>query len=575
MKCPACGLYHPAFYERCVACGISFSESSDKDAWPASQDAETDAGHRGLNSSFTRMRFPEHLQADEKNYPAEIRDNAAKQSLSGRLEQIRSLSTKRGTFIALLIVFVFAGATAFFLSRSPDDQRLLAQGKSQLSLGQYAFAVQTLSKVSALKPNDPKVFLALARAYIGVDQLDEAWDCITHAQQLGAGVVSDPALATELANYYKQHGQYEKAIDLLRPLANASVPGKRAELADLDALWGDDCLERGKVDAAKRAWEEVLQLNEGARALEAKARLATIYLKLVDIAYSSEDDAKALDYLNKVNALDENARNYLLAADICERDGKLKEAIDQVQRALKLKTDDQFVKTRLAQLYMLEGKELIQLGKENDGYAYLQQINGLDPGFVFPAAVLKNLVLGVADGKAKIAGDLWNDSNKTISTLTIKVQLYDNAKDLSVWQKEQQLIDEFVVPIAPQQSKSFAFLAPLPHQKLEALSFKVFLDGNYYGAYSLKPGSRLKTKAIENPLPSIVEGDTDKKTVIEAHSKREIRDKEEKTGQNVSQHPKTANEPDEVSKQSKKSDSENEAKESVSPEEKTMKDLEF
>ncbi len=574
MKCPSCGLYHPAFYERCVACGISFAEPANKDTEYDSQEATADISAADQKTSVAKIRFASGIQEKDTapwdNVRSDIQSKFKSGFQSGRLEQIRSISTKRGVFIALLILLVFAGATAFFLSRSPDDQRLLALGKQQLSLGQYAFAVQTLTKVSALRPNDPNVSLALARAYVGVDQLDEAWDCITHAQQLGVGVVADPALASELANYYKQHGQYEKAIDLLRPLANASVPGKKGELADLDALWGDDCIEQGKLDQAKLAWEEVQQLNEGMRATEAKSRLATVYLKLVDAAYANQDDAKALDYLNKVNALEENTRNYLLAADICERDGKLKEAIEQIQKALKLKADDQFIKSRLAQLYLAEGKELIQLGNDTEGYGYLQQVSSLDPAFAFPAAVLKNLALGVVDGKAKIAGELWNASNKTISTLTMKVQLYDNTKGVSLWQKEQRLVDEFVPPITPQQTKSFIFLAPLSNQKPEALVFRVYLDGNFYGEYPVKAGAKMRLKVLQNPLPNIIEGQTNSKPSNEKALSPESHLNLNENNQNNVDH-NQPNEAELAPKQNKKAQNEP----TVSPEEKTMKDLEF
>ncbi len=564
MKCPACGLYHPAFYERCVACGISFSSVPEKDK---NQDVTTDIRQPDPKVSFVRMRL--NQQPEDEDTLAEDPDKPSTKGKVHALERVWSMSNKRGIFIALLILLLFAGATAFFLGRSPDDQRLLALGKRQLSLGQYAFAVQTLSKVSALKPNDPNVFLALARAYIGVDQLNEAWDCITHAQQLGVGVVADPALASELANYYKQHGQYDKAIDLLRPLATAAVPGKRAELADLDALRGDDCIEKGKLDDAKRAWEEVQQLNEGSRFSEAKSRLATIYLKLVDIAYNNQDDAKALDYLNKVNALEENSRNYLLAADICERDGKLKEAIDQVQKALKVKPDDQFVKSRLAQLYLAEGKELIQLGNEGDGYGYIQQAGALDPAFSFPAAIIKNLSISVIDGKAKIAGELWNPNSKDISSLTMKVQLSNDATGQTLWQKEQRIIDDFVQPLPAKQTKPFNFVAPTSNQKSDALSFKVYLDGNYYGDYPLNKGPRahkdknassasIETPNITTSPDKQVNKETNKSSVDEG----------------TLEHRRNSDaEP--VLKKNTKTNNESETKDTVSPEEKTMKDLEF
>jgi len=573
MKCPACGLYHPAFYERCVACGIFLDGSGQDKEKQISQDTTDDLSHVDPRTSLARIRFRGVREQEE----AVAADNIAR--VSAVFEKIKTVSSQRGFFLALLIVVVFAGATAFFLMRSPDDERLLNQGKQQLSLGQYAFAVQTLSKVSALKPNDPHVFLALARAYIGVDQVNEAWDCITHAQQLGVGVVADPALATELANYYKQHGQYEKAIDLLRPLATASVPGKRAELADLDALKGDDCLEQGKFDDARRAWEEVQQLNEGARATEAKSRLATIYLKLVDIAYSHQEDVKALDYLNKVNALEENTRNYLLAADICEHDGKLAEAIDQMQKALKLKADDQILKSRLAQLFMARGKELILGGDSSGGSSYLQQANALDANIGYPSVYLKDLNVGIVGGKGKIAGDLWNPGNTSINSLTIKVQLYNNADGQTLWQKEQRIIDEFVAPLAAQQTKSFAFFASIPSHGQEELAFKVYLDGSRYGSYPLKAGSRLPMMRQEAKLPGETEPWThtkfEKKTGSESLAGKESQFNDGAREEHLSIGSKRSNEAETAAKSYKSTSGESESKESGSPEEKTMKDLEF
>ncbi len=525
----------------------------------------TEAPQVDARNSLARIRFRD-LQHEE-----ESREEANFERRSPAFKTIKLMSNQRSIFVALLILLVFAGATAFFLGRSPDDKRLLDLGKQQLAMGQYAFAVQTLSKATALRSNDPNVYLALARAYIGVDQLTEAWDCITRAQQLGVGVIADPALASELANYYKQHGQLEKAIDLLRPLANAAVPGKKAELADLDAMRGDDCIEQGKLDEAKRLWEEVERLNEGVRSTEAKSRLATIYLKLVDIAYGSGDDAKALDYLNKLNALEENARNYLLAADICEHGGKLNEAINQVQKALKLTADDQSLKNKLAQLYMQRGKEVIQSGDTVSGYAYFQQANSLDQSMGYPVVAIKNLNVEVAAGKAKIVGELWNPNNKNLNSLDMKVQLSDDARGLTVWQKEQKIIDDFVPPLLSQQTKPFNFSAPIPAHGQENIAFKVYLDGVLYGSYPIKAGSKLQLSSSQYQL-SAKEPKASKSSEEKPFKKESINETKH-NGQEISNESKTISEDNTPSKASVRSNSENES--SASAEEKTMKDLEY
>src|ERR1700721_4592881 len=173
MNCPACGLYHPAFYERCISCGKVF-----KPATQSNEEINADTAKVDPRGSLARIRFRD-LQQEEESKEGSTKVNHG----SGAFKTIKSMSNKLGIFIALLICIVFAGATAFFLGRSPDDKRLLDLGKQQLAMGQYAFAVQTLSKVAASNSKDPNVYLALARAYIGVDQLTEAWGCITHAQQ--------------------------------------------------------------------------------------------------------------------------------------------------------------------------------------------------------------------------------------------------------------------------------------------------------------------------------------------------------------------------------------------------------
>src|SRR6185369_1072055 len=152
-------------------------------------------------------------------------------------------------------------------------------------------------------------------------------ECIGQAQQLGQGVVAEPSLASDLANYYRQHGQFEKATELLRPLAQASIGNKKAELADLDAQWGDDLLREGKLDQSLKCWEEVQQLQEGSRTAECQSRLATIYQKLAEKAAADHKDPQALEYLAKLTTMADNPKTYEMAADIYERDGQLENAI--------------------------------------------------------------------------------------------------------------------------------------------------------------------------------------------------------------------------------------------------------
>lgn len=97
-----------------------------------------------------------------------------------------------------------------------------------------------------------------------------------------------------------------------------NVPGKRAELADLAALWGDDELRNGHLEQALRLWEEVKELKEGSRYSESDARLSTIYQKLAEKSSAGKNDKDALNYLSKLNAIADNPRNYEMSAEIYE-----------------------------------------------------------------------------------------------------------------------------------------------------------------------------------------------------------------------------------------------------------------
>ncbi|CAM6000551.1 unnamed protein product [Sphagnum balticum] len=443
--------------------------------------------------------------------PYESRKSTAVPEAQGKYPSRRSTANNGGGFkagiptalgilVAVSVLLVSAGATIFFFTKQPDDQRLFSQAEKELANGQYAFAVKSLNKAIELRPNDAKAYLALARAYVGVDQVDKAWDCISQAQQLGTGVVGEPALASELANYYRQRGQYEKAIDLLRPLAKANVPGKKAELADLDALWGDESLRSGSPELALRCWEEVRDLHEGSRYGEAESRLATVYGKLANVSASKKDDDKALSYLAKLNFIAQNSKNYELAASIYERDDKLDLAIDQIRKALKLSGHDTALERKLVDLLSRRGKELLDSGDSDTGYAYLQQAKQLDPKGTVPNVTLKRLTANVDAGThfPHLTGEVWNPTDTAINALTIKAELFDNSKSEVVWTKESKIVDEFVPPLGSRESRQFDFLASVPTKMNGQTEFRVYLDGSLYKSYLLGKKEDKSLKEDEN-----------------------------------------------------------------------------
>ncbi|MBI2809964.1 MAG: hypothetical protein HYX67_03935 [Candidatus Melainabacteria bacterium] len=526
MKCPGCGLYHPPQYENCVSCGVNLKsqEPNNQDVAgpsvvtterPATRDNESSSrrGRGRGKRDEDRARLEEELEfRDDERAPDANRLSARNRQQEAESETTENefdmserppdsvrrskhvkggyksgASTSAGILLAITVLLVSAGATFFFVTKQPDDQRLLEQGQKELQNGQYAFAVTTLNQALALRKKDGKVYLALARAYVGVDQVEKAWDCISQAQQLGMGVIAEPALASDLANFYRQRGKYERAIELLRPLAKGGIPGKKAELADLDALWGDEALRAGNVDQALKCWEEVRDLREGSRYGEADARLATIYQKSANAAANDNDDAKALVYLSKLNNIAQNSRNYEMASDIYVRTGELELGIDQLRKAIKMSARNPVLEKKLSLLLTKRGKELLDQGNTDAGVGSLQQANDMNGDSKVPEIALRNVDTSFEGGShlPKISGEVWNPSEKAVNSLNLKVELYDNKSSRVVWFKDQKVVDEFVPPLGAKDAKPFEFLAGDPVRNDGSAEFRVYLDGTLYKSYPI------------------------------------------------------------------------------------------
>jgi tetratricopeptide (TPR) repeat protein len=479
------------------------SASSEQSAGPEESDNSEQLDNSGRRPFYERPTSSERpsLSSEDREFDvSERKPDSLRRSKHVRGGFKSGVPTSLGILLAATVLLVTGGATFFFMTKPPDDQRLLEQGQKELQNGQYAFAVTTLNQALALRKKDPKVYLSLARAYVGVDQVEKAWDCINQAQQLGLGVVAEPALASDLANYYRQRGKYDRAVDLLRPLAQGGIAGKKAELADLDALWGDEALRQGKVDQALKCWEEVRDLREGSRYGEADARLATIYQKMANAAANNNDDAKALVYLSKLNNIAQNSRNYEMASDIYERTGELELAIDQLRRAMKLGARNTVVEKKLSMLLSRRGKELLDQGNSDAGYGYLQQAKEMNGDSKVPEITLRN-VETTFDGNShvpRIDGEVWNPSEKSINSLNLKVELYDNVTSRVIWFKDEKLVDEFVPPLNAKDSKPFDFLAGEPVKANGSAEFRIYLDGTLYKSYPIGKKDRGSSSTVKS-----------------------------------------------------------------------------
>jgi tetratricopeptide (TPR) repeat protein len=496
MKCPGCGLYHPPLYERCVSCGANLGSVS------------SEAGHKG--NGRDEPTAPAAVQTIEPA-PEETPPIPPAKRHRGKHTHYSGLPTAAGVAAVLAIILISAGATIFFLTKPRDDERLYSQGLKELSGGQYAFAVKSLEKASAIKPNDARIFLALARAYVGVDQVDKAWDAISQAQQLGAGVVSDPTLASELANYYRQHQQYERAIELLRPLATANIPGKRAELADLDALYGDEALSKGDYDKALKLWEEVRDLREGARYTEADSRLATIYQKLVDSLVQKGDDTGALSYLGKLTTMAQNPTYFEKSAEIYERRGQLELAIDQLRKAARLAGANSTIHERLAAIMAKRGKELLDAGDTAAGYGYLQEARALDPVHnTVPTVTVRSIQIAIDPLTANphLSGEVWNPGPNQINQLSLRIVLVDTIGSRNLWEQTKRVIDEFEPPLDPQAAKPFIMDIPVAVKENGMTAVNVYLNGDLYKSYPIGKRSEkdaaAAAKSGDTPKPAAV-----------------------------------------------------------------------
>ena len=519
MRCPGCDLFHPAQYDTCINCGIALSgEDSEKGAAVA-----TDEGNAAPSSKSKRR---------SKNLNLESR--AGSPAFAGMM-------------LAVAIVLIAGGATFFFLTRSSDDSRLLSKGREELSKGQYAFAVGTLKKAIEADPNNPKSHLLIARAYVGIDKVDDAWKAIDKAQKLGEGVAEEPELASDLANYYRLRKQYERSIDLIRPLANKNIPGKRAELADLNALAGDEALAEGDLDKALLLWEEVKEIKEGSRFGEAEARLSTIYEKLSKKLSAEKKDDEALSYLAKLTALSKNPKYYETAAEIYERSEKLELAIDQLRKALELSNSPK-LQRKLATLLARRGKEMLDQGQNETGYAYLQQARSIDPSSSLPEVTLKKISIGMdkATRMPMISGEVWNPTTRSINTLSLKVELYDSKKLETIYSKETRLVDEFVRPLRAKQSKDFSFISDTYAPMNGTCEFKIFIDGSLYKAYKFE-----KRTAPQAPVETEEKNDVNKAPVMPPLKLNNLESPQEESNKPVS------------------------PTREISPEEKTLRDLDF
>jgi tetratricopeptide (TPR) repeat protein len=200
---------------------------------------------------------------------------------------------------------------------------------------------------------------------------------------------------------------------------------------------------------------------------------------------SKNDDQKALSYLNKLNAIAQNAKNYEMASDLYEKNEKLDLAIDQLRLAIKYSTHNPVYEHKLAALLTRRGKELLDAGDTDAGYGYLQQAKTIDPTNALPSVTLRGVNVGLEGGLPKISGEIWNPGDEPVNSLNVKVELVDTVSKRVLWTRDQKVVDEFVQPLQGRESKSMDFVAGTSVRMNGTNEFRVYLDGKLYKSYRL------------------------------------------------------------------------------------------
>ncbi|MBX9723082.1 MAG: hypothetical protein K2X81_16895, partial [Candidatus Obscuribacterales bacterium] len=323
-----------------------------------------------------------------------------------------------------------------------------------------------------------------------------AWGCISQAQQSGAGVMADPQLTSDLAKYYEQRNQYMRAAELLRPLAQQNVAHKKTELSDLDAMWGDDSYNKGDTEQALKCWEEIKTLGEGSRFNECDTRLATIYQKMATELLSRDKVEEALKCLNNLNTLAPSAQSYEKCADLYVKQGKLDLAIDQMRKGIKIGNGSRELNRKLASMLSKRGKELLDSGDTESGYAYLQQAQGYDTSMKVPTVALRSINVNVdhVTSTVKATGEAWNPGPNQVAYLSVKTDLFDTHTSQVIWSKEQKVVDEFVSPLQAKETRPFEISGPLTGMQ-DGLEVRVYLDGSLYKTYPIAGSGGAPTPA--------------------------------------------------------------------------------
>jgi hypothetical protein len=144
------------------------------------------------------------------------------------------------------------------------------------------------------------------------------------------------------------------------------------------------------------------------------------------------------------------------------------------------------------------GKELLDAGDSETGYAYLQQAQGYDSSMKVPTVALRSINVNADNltGTVRTTGEAWNPGPNAVAYMSVKTELFDTKSSQTIWSKEQKVVDEFVAPLQARETRQFELSGPLTGLQ-DGLELRVYLDGSLYKTYPLGAGSNGNSTASQ------------------------------------------------------------------------------
>jgi len=276
------------------------------------------------------------------------------------------------------------------VAEAPDAARVRSNlGAVYVRLGRYDDALAQYRAALATE-NDPAIRFNLAVALQKSGQLEEA---AKEAAKLVERFPDRPEPALLLAGCEAEMGQYQKVVDLLRPLA-----ARHADVKGIAPLLGTALLELGRTDEAEKVldpifrdntpeshvllasmlekrgeWVKARQELELARAKNPNLPLANFLWGMSLMNDQSSDWAGAEDAFRKelaINPTHFEANFYL--GNLLRQEGNHAEAVQYLERAARLREGDLAVEFSLGAAYLA-------LGRLDEAQALLEKVEKSTP----------------------------------------------------------------------------------------------------------------------------------------------------------------------------------------------------